>query len=56
MGALTIFSTFSAEVVGQLRQQKFPWALAAVSAHLFGSLLLTGLGTLTVTPASGAWS
>lgn len=51
MGALTTFSTFSAEIVSLIRQQEYLWALVSSSIHLFGSLLLTGLGILTVTLA-----
>jgi fluoride exporter len=48
LGALTTFSTFSAEVMALLQQGR--WLLASGSAglHLFGSLLLTGLGMHTV--------
>ncbi|MBX3657668.1 MAG: fluoride efflux transporter CrcB [Ramlibacter sp.] len=44
LGALTTFSSFSAEVVGMLMQQRY--ALAGVTAllHLAGSLALTLLG------------
>ena len=48
LGALTTFSTFSAEVVALLRSAQYVWAAAAASAHLFGSLLMTGLGILTI--------
>lgn len=48
LGALTTFSTFSAEVVGLLQRAEYGWALAAASAHLLGSLLMTGLGILTI--------
>ena len=44
LGGLTTFSTFSAEVVSLLAQMQFGWAFVAASLHLFGSLLLTGLG------------
>lgn len=44
LGALTTFSTFSAEVVGLLQRGDYAWAGATASAHLFGSLLLTALG------------
>ena len=48
LGALTTFSSFSAEVIGLLQQGR--WALAAgtASLHLFGSLALTVLGLKTV--------
>jgi len=48
LGALTTFSTFSAEVVALVRTAQYGWALGAASLHLFGSLLLTGLGIFTV--------
>ncbi len=44
LGGLTTFSTFSAEVVALLTSGQWAWAVAAGSAHLFGSLLLTLLG------------
>ena len=46
MGGLTTFSTFSAEVVTLIGRQQHWWALGAASAHLFGSLVLTGIGIL----------
>lgn len=48
LGALTTFSTFSAEVVHLLQGGRYAWAAGAASAHLFGSLLMTGLGILTI--------
>lgn len=47
-GGLTTFSTFSAEVVTLLQQGRGTWALAAMAAHLGGSLLMTlaGIGTV----------
>lgn len=48
LGGLTTFSTFSAEVVALLARAQYPWALAAASGHLFGSLAMTALGILTV--------
>jgi fluoride exporter len=44
LGALTTFSTFSAEVFTQLSRGQAGWALATASLHLFGSLAMTGLG------------
>lgn len=49
-GALTTFSTFSAEVVEMLTRQQFGWALATAGLHLLGSLAMTALGL-----ASGRW-
>lgn len=44
LGALTTFSSFSAEVVGMLGQQRYALALGTAAMHLFGSLLLTVAG------------
>ena len=54
LGALTTFSTFSAEVVGMLMQQRYLTALGTCALHLFGSLLLTaaGIGTVALWTAS----
>ena len=49
MGGLTTFSTFSSEVVSLVERGEFMWAFGTASAHLFGSLLLTGLGIALVT-------
>jgi fluoride exporter len=48
LGALTTFSTFSAEVVALVRTAQYGWAAGAASLHLFGSLLMTGLGIFTI--------
>ncbi|MCF8150416.1 MAG: fluoride efflux transporter CrcB [Burkholderiaceae bacterium] len=48
LGALTTFSTFSAEVVAMIQRADYGWALGAASMHLFGSLLMTGLGIFTI--------
>ena len=48
LGALTTFSTFSAEVVTMLQQQRYLLACCTVAMHLFGSLLMTVLGLQTV--------
>lgn len=47
LGALTTFSTFSAEVVGMLIQQRYALALGTAALHLLGSLLLTIAGIKT---------
>jgi fluoride exporter len=47
LGALTTFSSFSAEVVGMLQQQRYAMALGTAALHLFGSLLLTVAGIKT---------
>ncbi|PUE20103.1 fluoride efflux transporter CrcB [Limnohabitans sp. WS1] len=49
LGALTTFSSFSAEVVDMLQQGRLAWALGTATLHLLGSLMLTVLGLYTVT-------
>jgi CrcB protein len=44
LGALTTFSSFSAEVVSMLAQQRYALALGTSAVHLCGSLLLTIAG------------
>jgi CrcB protein len=44
LGALTTFSTFSAEVVALLQQGRCGMAAGAAALHLFGSLAMTFLG------------
>ena len=44
LGALTTFSSVSAEVVSMLMQQRYALALMTASIHLLGSLLLTVAG------------
>lgn len=53
LGALTTFSSFSAEVVAMLTQQRYALALGTAALHLFGSLLLTMAGLRTVEFALG---
>ncbi|MCE2781717.1 fluoride efflux transporter CrcB [Limnohabitans sp.] len=48
LGALTTFSSFSAEVVAMLQQGRLTLAAGTASVHLFGSLMLTMLGLKTV--------
>lgn len=48
LGALTTFSSFSAEVVAMLQQARYGLALGTASLHLFGSLLLTVAGLKSV--------
>jgi CrcB protein len=48
LGALTTFSSFSAEVVALLQQGRYALALGTSGLHLFGSLALTWLGLKTV--------
>lgn len=47
-GALTTFSTFSAEIVVLLQQGRFGWAMGAVTAHVAGSVIMTFAGIATV--------
>lgn len=44
LGALTTFSSFSAEVVELLGQQRYALATGTAALHLFGSLALTVAG------------
>ena len=44
MGALTTFSTFSAESLELIQRGDFTWALAHTGLHLFGSLAAAALG------------
>ena len=48
LGALTTFSSFSAEVVDLLMLQRYALALGTVALHLLGSLLMTVLGLQSV--------
>ena len=48
LGSLTTFSTFSAEVVHLLQNARYGWAFGTAAAHLFGSLLMTGLGIFSI--------
>lgn len=50
LGALTTFSSFSAEVVGMLQQQRYALAMGTAVLHLAGSLLMTVAGL-----RSAAW-
>ena len=44
LGGLTTFSSFSAEVVAMLIQQRYLLALGTAGLHVVGSLVLTVLG------------
>lgn len=48
LGGLTTFSTFSAEVVALLQDDKILLACSTIALHVIGSLLLTLLGIWTV--------
>ena len=47
-GGLTTFSTYSAELVSLLQQDRPAWACGAAALHLFGSVSLTLAGIATV--------
>src|SRR5215831_2467746 len=47
-GALTTFSTYSAELVTLLQQGRAAWACAAALTHLAGSIVMTFAGVGTV--------
>lgn len=47
LGALTTFSTFSAEVIGMLQHGRFALAVGTSALHLLGSLVLTWIGMRT---------
>lgn len=48
LGGLTTFSSFSAEVVGMLQQERYELALGTAALHVGGSLALTLLGIRSV--------
>jgi CrcB protein len=48
LGGLTSFSTFSGEAVHLLSRGEYGWASVHISGHVIGSLVMTGLGILTV--------
>ncbi len=48
LGVLTTVSTFSAESVSLISRGDYGWASLHLLSHLLGSLLMTGLGLLTV--------
>jgi fluoride exporter len=47
LGALTTFSTFSAEAVTLFARGEYIWAVCHVTGHLAGSLMMTVLGIAT---------
>jgi CrcB protein len=53
LGALTTFSTFSAETMTLLLRAQYAWAAGAAAAHLGGSLVMTGAGILLVRTVLG---
>ncbi|MHB9842041.1 fluoride efflux transporter CrcB [Paraburkholderia terrae] len=48
MGGLSTFSTFSAEVVGDIQHGKVAWALGEIAIHLSSSIVMTVFGFATV--------
>lgn len=48
LGGLTTFSTFSAEAVTLIARGQYGWATTHVLLHVAGSLIMTGLGILTI--------
>ena len=48
LGGLTTFSSFSAEAVGLLMENRYAWAILLISSHLLGSIIMTVLGIFTV--------
>ena len=48
LGALTTFSTFSAETMTLLLRSQYAWAAGMAAAHLGGSLVMTGAGIMLV--------
>ena len=48
LGALTTFSSFSAEVIAMLQDQRFGQALGWCAIHLLGSLCMTWLGLQSI--------
>ena len=48
LGGMTTFSTFSAEGVNLIARGQYGWAATHILLHVLGSLLMTGLGILTI--------
>lgn len=48
LGGLTTFSTFSAETVTLIVRGQYGWAAAVVMFHVIGSLVMTGMGIMTM--------
>ena len=49
LGGLTTFSSFSAQVVGLINQDKLFWASTTIAVHVAGSIAMTFLGIATYT-------
>jgi CrcB protein len=48
LGGLTTFSAFTGESLTLLQKQEYGWALLHASSHVFGALILAGLGFMLV--------
>lgn len=48
-GGLTTFSTFSAELMSNIQAGHYYWAMAGISIHVLGSLMMTFIGFGLVT-------
>ncbi|MBJ7554824.1 fluoride efflux transporter CrcB [Marinomonas spartinae] len=48
LGALTTFSTFSAEVITLFQEGRILWACGAIAIHVIGCLVMTLLGIATM--------
>lgn len=48
LGGLTTFSTFSSEAVTLFSRGQYGWAITHILVHVLGSLVMTGLGLLSV--------
>ena len=48
LGGLTTFSTFSAEVVIYMTEERYGLAIGTALLHVMGSLLMTAIGLKTV--------
>ena len=55
LGALTTFSTFSAEVVALMQQGRFALAAGGAALHLCGSLVMTFLGIASFALLRQCW-
>ena len=52
LGALTTFSTFSAEVLTMLQKSQYAWALGTTLAHVLGSVCAAGMAYQAVRGAT----
>lgn len=47
LGSLTTFSAFSAETMLHFSRQEYIWFTLTICCHVFGTLIMTGLGMWT---------